>query len=582
MIESTNKIALSIFSNKGAYALILGSGISRNAGIPTAWEIISDLIQKLAILENEKIENSPIDWYIKKYKTNPDYSDILEKIASSPSERMNLLKPYFEPTEEDRENNLKEPTKAHKAIAKMVKKGFVKVIVTTNFDRLIEQALKIEGIEPTIIRHPSDIDGTIPLVHNDFILIKLNGDYLDTRILNTSKELSVYDENLENYIRRIFEDFGIISCGWSAKWDTALTNSIKKSKRSPFNSFLTFLNKCPDELIEIASNRKGETAKIIDADNFFYEIDEKITALLDINNKPISSDVAVARLKKYIANENSLILFHDLLINEFKRIEIELNQLIDYSIYPSKENLRPILDQILKIIEPLTKLIANAVYWSKPIHYNTIIEILTRISKLPEISGQNYPENKNFFYFQSTIILYTIGIITIKTEKYDLLKDCFNIKLRDKFDGPERKHLIKIVNSSLMDKQVLNDILGQNYKTPLSTFLNEQLWSILEDLIPDKEEYQDLIDVFEYVMSLNYIDLIGEEFGQTWAPYGQYVWRRASFRSRYSHLLQDFIDTIDIQKENSKILKTGMFNRKLENLNSAQTKLNDFLSKIHL
>ncbi|PNW28705.1 SIR2 family protein [Formosa algae] len=156
MIEPTNRIALSIYSNKGAYALMLGSGISRNAGIPTGWEIITDLIQKIAVLENEKINSTPDKWYLDKYKTNPDYSDLLEKLASSPSERMNLLKPYFEPTQEDRENNLKEPTKAHKAIAKLVKNGFVKVIVTTNFDRLIEQALKLEGIEPTVIRHPSD------------------------------------------------------------------------------------------------------------------------------------------------------------------------------------------------------------------------------------------------------------------------------------------------------------------------------------------------------------------------------------------------------------------------------------------
>lgn len=34
------------------------------------------------------------------------------------------------------------PTVAHKAIANLVKHGFIKVIVTTNFDRLLERALE--------------------------------------------------------------------------------------------------------------------------------------------------------------------------------------------------------------------------------------------------------------------------------------------------------------------------------------------------------------------------------------------------------------------------------------------------------
>lgn len=577
MIEPTNRIALSIYSNKGAYALMLGSGISRNAGIPTGWEIITYLIQKIAVLENEKINSSPEKWYLDKYKTNPDYSELLEKLASSPSERMNLLKPYFEPTQQDKENNLKEPTKAHKSIAKLVKNGFIKVIITTNFDRLIEQALKQEGIEPTVIRHPSDIDGTIPLVHSNFILIKLNGDYLDTRILNTTKELSSYDDQLENYILRIFEEFGLISCGWSAKWDKALTETIKKSKQSQYNSFLTFLNKCPTELIDIASNRNGETAKIVDADNFFFEISEKITALSDLNNVPISSDIAVARLKKYISNENSQILLHDLLINEYKSIENQLNGLVDYSIFPSKDNLKPILDKILTIVERLVHLIANATFWAKPIHYKTIVEILTRISILPEINGQHYPDTRNFFLFPATITLYTIGIIAVKTEKYELLKDCFNIKLKDTYDGNERKYIIKKVHSNFMEKKVLNEILNQNYKTPISSYLNEKLRPITEELIYDKDEYQDLIDVFEYLLSLNYIDLIGEEFGHTWSPHGQFAWRSANIRSKYSNLLGDLIQNANEKQEKLELLKSGMFNHKIENFKLAQTKLDEFL-----
>ncbi|MBK5247637.1 MAG: hypothetical protein JJE49_10275, partial [Peptostreptococcaceae bacterium] len=115
----------------------------------------------------------PEEWFINKYGEDPDYSTILSKLVSTPSERINLLRPYFEPNEQEREEGLKQPTQAHKSIAKLIKAGYIKVVITTNFDRLLETALQEEGIEPVVIRHADDIDGAIPLVHNNLIIINM-------------------------------------------------------------------------------------------------------------------------------------------------------------------------------------------------------------------------------------------------------------------------------------------------------------------------------------------------------------------------------------------------------------------------
>lgn len=47
-IEKLTTLAFSMYSNKGAYALLLGSGISRSAHIPTGWEVETALIEQLA------------------------------------------------------------------------------------------------------------------------------------------------------------------------------------------------------------------------------------------------------------------------------------------------------------------------------------------------------------------------------------------------------------------------------------------------------------------------------------------------------------------------------------------------------
>jgi hypothetical protein len=50
-----------------------------------------------------------------------------------PAERQQLLRGYFEPTEEEAEQGIKSPTPAHKAIAELVSEGYVRVVLTTNF-----------------------------------------------------------------------------------------------------------------------------------------------------------------------------------------------------------------------------------------------------------------------------------------------------------------------------------------------------------------------------------------------------------------------------------------------------------------
>lgn len=70
--------AFSIQSNKGVYALFLGSGISRSSGIYTGWDIVLDLIAKIAAADDEETNDDPYNWYVTKYKEEPSYSVLLD------------------------------------------------------------------------------------------------------------------------------------------------------------------------------------------------------------------------------------------------------------------------------------------------------------------------------------------------------------------------------------------------------------------------------------------------------------------------------------------------------------------------
>ena len=109
--------------------MLLGSGVSRSAGIFTGWDVVFDLVKKLALLENEDPGLEPDKWYESFFNSTPGYSTILEKLTNTSEERINLLRLYVEPTEEEFIDGIKRPTKARQAIASLVKKATLKLLL---------------------------------------------------------------------------------------------------------------------------------------------------------------------------------------------------------------------------------------------------------------------------------------------------------------------------------------------------------------------------------------------------------------------------------------------------------------------
>ena len=190
MLEPMTSLAFAVYSGKGIHALLLGSGISRSSGIPTGWEIVLDLIRKVAAVEEKDCGDDPEAWYRASYGKEPDYSELLAMTAKTSAERMQLLRDYFEPDEEEREAGSKMPTPAHHAIARLVAAGYVRVIVTTNFDRLMECAWR-RPASCSVIASQDSILGAAPLSHSRCTVIKVHGDYLDTRLETRPKKWAV-------------------------------------------------------------------------------------------------------------------------------------------------------------------------------------------------------------------------------------------------------------------------------------------------------------------------------------------------------------------------------------------------------
>ena len=80
-------LALALYNTRGGYAVLLGSGVSRGAGIATGWEIVEDLIRMVASLEGGdapgKAAANPETWYRDRFGEPPSYSKVLERLAAT-------------------------------------------------------------------------------------------------------------------------------------------------------------------------------------------------------------------------------------------------------------------------------------------------------------------------------------------------------------------------------------------------------------------------------------------------------------------------------------------------------------------
>ncbi len=303
MIDRMTMLAFSLHYNKGVYALLLGSGISTSAEIFTGWQIVLDLTRKVARLRGEDCDADPAAWYASTFAGEPNYSKLLNELSNSQAERSQIIRGYIEPSEDEREQGFKVPTSAHNAIAELVASGHIRVIITTNFDHLLEQALHVAGVEPTIISNAGAVEGARPLQHTNCTIIKINGDYIDTRIRNTQDELNNYEESLRSLLARVFDEYGLIVCGWSADWDTALRDILERSPNHRFSTYWTVRGEPSTVAAKTIAFRKAEVIKIEDADTFFSEMAEKVVALDEMESPhPLSIRTAVQTVARYVVD----------------------------------------------------------------------------------------------------------------------------------------------------------------------------------------------------------------------------------------------------------------------------------------
>lgn len=541
--DPLTQLAFGLYENKGVFAVLLGSGLSRAAEIPTGWEITLDLIRRVALAQGAGEQPDWAAWYREKAGQEPNYSALLEELASSPEERRSILHSYIEPTDEDREEGRKVPTAAHEAIADLVRGGYIRVIVTTNFDRLMENALRERGVEPTIVASIDALSGAEPITHTACYILKLHGDYKDARILNTDEELTAYPAQYDALLDRIFDEHGIIVSGWSGTWDHALRAGFLRAPNRRYPVYWAARGKLAAGAQELVDHRRARIVPITDADGFFKGLRERVETLAQSQRQnPLSIELLVNSTKRYLAKPEYRIQLDEMFAQETDRL---IAQLDAADLAPQgawdQAAFRARVTTYESAAEPIARMAGVLGRWGDDSELPLVLDIIRSLYAHAEKVGSGLTVYLNVRSYPAVLVFMAYGLGLTRAERWDALHRLFSAVIARQYKDPVRAVEALFLSAwKGTESDAWKQIEGlHDKKTPLSEHLLPLFSAWGKSFVGLAPDFELMFERFEVLGSLAHLernekDAVQEELagnpqqGWAWMPVGRAGWHSSN------------------------------------------------------
>ncbi|GHA71104.1 hypothetical protein GCM10010372_82670 [Streptomyces tauricus] len=532
LIEPPMAMALNVHSSPGVYALLLGAGVSFASGVKTGWGVVQDIVGKVAVARDPDNPDArteamadPEKWWEANTSEPLGYSALLAAVAPMPASRQAMLAEYFEP--EEGQEDSKGPTAAHRAIAQMVKRGNIRVILTTNFDRLTERALQEVGISPQVVSRPDQIKGIKPLAHSQVTVIKLHGDYADLEQRNTVDELETYPTELQQLLEQVLDDYGLIVCGWSADWDKALVRAIEGTRSRRYPLFWSQYGRFSDAALSLTAQHDAVVIDGKSADELFTDLVRRVEALDRLTVAPITRDVAVVQLKRALPDPLRRIELFDL-------VDQAVSQIVGRST-PEHRPVHATSDAWADTFgsnvrgyradsDTLLHLLSNGVFHDDGTHDHVWRRAIERLLRLRDTSPGTFNEYlEKLRHLPALLATWTIGVAAVLDRREELLA---TILYHPEWALPNSGHPRLgpawclnpnhiLIADGMHDMHPSSN--GGRFLYPQSNWLKTTLREPFRLIEPSDTAYSEACTRFEFLASMVAMDTDSEFFAYPWA-----------------------------------------------------------------
>ncbi|WP_175494272.1 SIR2 family protein [Herbiconiux ginsengi] len=315
----------------------------------------------------------------------------------------------------------KVPGPAHKAIAKLVARGTIRVIVTTNFDRLIEQALEAEGIMPQVITSDASFQGMVPPQHMPATVIKLNGDYASLDQRNTVEELSSYPESTTKWLARIFDEYGLLVSGWSGDWDLALLAEIERTINRRYPLYWTARTELGAIGKRLTARPGAHAVLSVTADDFFTDILARVGAVEQLTESPVSLAMKLARLRRTLPDPVRHLELRDLFDTELDELRRWATERAHAPAESTFEAVDAESDEIFARIRPLLDLFTQGILLDRDRQHTDLWcwVLQQSLDARQAMLGGSYLEWWENLAHYPALLLYRAGTMAALTAKHE-------------------------------------------------------------------------------------------------------------------------------------------------------------------
>jgi hypothetical protein len=272
---------------------------------------------------------------------------------------------------------------------------------------------------------------------------------------------------------------------------------------------------------------------------------------------PLSVKIAVASLKKYIVDDGSKILLHDLVMNETERVYTEIIgpnfNMVGEPITP--ENVLNKIKKYEALIEILLGLFTSGCYWGDARHESLWVKSLDRLVNLPP--GVNVDMTwVTMRLYPALALLYGGGIAALARGHYSTFAALLTKVIVRSLTG-ERPLVLSLYPQAAVQERVAQLLPGlERHYTPMSDHLFDWLRDPLREFILADDVYEKPFDRFEYLRALVHGDILQKTGKQIWGAPGQFVWKHHSGRTS---ILRELEDELNKEGGNWAPFKAGLF-----------------------
>ena len=526
-------VAYAMQASPKRYALLLGAGISVAAALPTASDVSGNMILAVAEGRGEKVERGEnnevcLAWFEEAFGEPATFQHLMKELGISEANRKDGLKKFIYRTDVNGGPAPGTPTEAHRVIARLVKSGRISLIITTNFDTLMEEALKVERVPYEVITEESDVR-QMSVFPDRCRVLKVNGDFERGTLRITPEDLRQYPPAMEDYLRRIFGEYGLVTCGWSGNYDTHLVEILCATDTPRRYPVFWCRRNGGSDPSEVCKSLLPNGIDIDDADEFFTTLEVVIERFARFEPRTtLTAAPAVRKVKDALRQDKPELVLPDLINEETDRV---LAFLTDKSRYQAdtidgREFYTAMLMGLEGTAAPLAAMVATVAQYDDEVFVDLVSDTIERLINVPPVTPE-FSEIQNrrqmavsdyvegllqLRYYSAILVIYASGIAAIRTGHFNTLEAIVRRPMKSRYNGLLREKVpyyeyVNVWDAIGLDHEWLAALTHKRFGDEISyrDYPYRAIYEFMKILLPNQDAFFESLDVFEYIFGLAYL-----------------------------------------------------------------------------